>query len=172
MKFEKFCKQFKELEKQLPSEMASHTSEEDLTDIPKKDREVVLEIMRDKVAFANFINELVQESEESACDVQEEPININQLKSETDEILAERGSNYGKFTNHAKLSQLLKITFDNHVREYGNPELFTSSMNEAIEMIFHKLARIANGNPTYDDSWKDISGYSTLIVKELNGESI
>ena len=37
-------------------------------------------------------------------------------------------------------------------------------------MIQHKIGRILNGDQTYDDSWKDIAGYATLIVNELNGE--
>ena len=42
---------------------------------------------------------------------------------------------------------------------------------EAINMICHKLGRIANGDPTYDDSWRDIAGYAMLVVRYLNGES-
>jgi hypothetical protein len=34
-------------------------------------------------------------------------------------------------------------------------------------MICHKLARIANGNPYYEDSWHDIGGYSQLVVQIL-----
>lgn len=86
-----------------------------------------------------------------------------------DSILAERGSNYGEFSNHAHLSQTLKSIFDAHVREYGQPELFTDTINEAIEMIFHKLARIGNGDPTYTDSWTDLIGYTQLVINELEG---
>ena len=86
-----------------------------------------------------------------------------------DSILAERGSNYGKFSDHAHLAQTLKSIFDSHVRQYGQPELFTDTMNEAIEMVFHKLARIGNGNPTYVDSWTDIIGYTQLVIDELEG---
>jgi len=90
----------------------------------------------------------------------------------TDAILNQRGKRYGLFVNQATLSQKLKTEFDNHVREYGQPELYTASISEAIEMILHKLARIANGDPTYLDNFVDISGYSELIVKELKGETI
>ena len=37
-------------------------------------------------------------------------------------------------------------------------------------MIQHKIGRILNGDPNYDDNWKDIAGYSKLIADELNGE--
>jgi len=90
----------------------------------------------------------------------------------TDETLKQRGSRYGSFAEHAKLSQTLKEAIEYHIQHHGHTELMTPSMYEAIGMICHKLARIANGDPTYDDSWRDISGYSELIVKELNGEII
>jgi hypothetical protein len=34
-------------------------------------------------------------------------------------------------------------------------------------MITHKISRILNGDPNYDDSWRDIAGYAMLVVKEL-----
>jgi len=82
--------------------------------------------------------------------------------------LQQRGNRYGEFKNHASLSQALKIAFDVHVVKYGQQENFTDSMSESVEMIFHKLARIANGDPTYDDTWRDIAGYAQLIVDEVN----
>jgi hypothetical protein len=89
----------------------------------------------------------------------------------TEETLQQRGRRYGEFSTHAELSQTLKTVFNAHVREYGMPEEFEPFMSEAIEMICHKLARIANGDPTYDDNWRDIAGYAELVVKELNRES-
>lgn len=82
--------------------------------------------------------------------------------------LKQRGNRYGAFASHARLSQSLKNLFSSHVKEYGQPENFTDEINEAIEMIFHKLARIANGDPTYDDNFRDIAGYAQLVVDELN----
>jgi hypothetical protein len=38
-------------------------------------------------------------------------------------------------------------------------------------MICHKIGRILNGNPNNKDSWWDIAGYATLIVKQLDGEN-
>lgn len=82
--------------------------------------------------------------------------------------LKQRGNRYGEFHNHADLSQKLKSIFNGHVEAHGQPENFTNSMSESIEMIFHKLARTANGDPTYDDTWRDIAGYAQLIVDELD----
>jgi len=81
--------------------------------------------------------------------------------------LKERGSRYGAFKDHAQLSQKLKIVFDDHVSDHGNPSDFTPVISEAIEMIFHKLARIANGDPTYIDNYVDIAGYAQLVVDDF-----
>jgi hypothetical protein len=36
-------------------------------------------------------------------------------------------------------------------------------------MICNKLSRAVNGNPFFVDSWRDISGYATLVAETLNG---
>ena len=79
------------------------------------------------------------------------------------ETLAERGTRYGEFESHAKLSQLLQQEIFMH-----KTQDYTPAMREAIQMICHKLARVANGDPFYDDSWRDIAGYAQLVVDELN----
>lgn len=83
-----------------------------------------------------------------------------------DAIITERGSRYGKFKDGAEIMQELKDV----MREVDGWRNLTSSQREALDMIQHKIGRILNGDPTYDDSWKDIAGYATLIVNELNGE--
>ena len=57
--------------------------------------------------------------------------------------------------------------FREHVTEYGQPSKYTKPMIEALDLICNKLGRIANGDPTYDDSWRDIAGYAQLVVNEL-----
>lgn len=80
-------------------------------------------------------------------------------------ILVERGSRYGKFEDHARISQAIKSVMFNS-RE--NLEL-TSDQRESLEMIAHKIARIINGDPDYVDSWIDIAGYAQLVADRLNG---
>jgi hypothetical protein len=84
-----------------------------------------------------------------------------------EEILQERGNRYGKFSGHAELTQALKDTFVKHAVSWKS---LTPSMRESLDMIFHKIGRIGNGDPFYDDSWIDIAGYSQLVVDELHGE--
>lgn len=81
-----------------------------------------------------------------------------------DDTLTQRGTRYGSFKHHAKLSQQLQTTALVH----SLPEPY---MQEAATMICHKLARISNGDPYYDDSWRDIAGYAQLVVDILNGKN-
>lgn len=83
-----------------------------------------------------------------------------------EQLITERGSRYGKFKDGAEIMQELKDV----MREVDGWHNLTPSQREALDMIQHKIGRILNGDPTYDDSWKDIAGYATLIVNELNGE--
>lgn len=88
------------------------------------------------------------------------------INNSTDQLITERGSRYGKFKDGAEIMQSLKDT----MRDVDGWNNLTASQKEALDMIQHKIGRILNGDPTYDDSWKDIAGYATLIVNELNGE--
>nr|DAF78429.1 MAG TPA: hypothetical protein [Caudoviricetes sp.] len=91
---------------------------------------------------------------------------LNGCTSSTEALITERGSRYGKFKDGADIMQSLKDT----MRDVDGWDNLTASQKEALDMIQHKIGRILNGDPTYDDSWKDIAGYATLIVNELNGE--
>lgn len=101
-----------------------------------------------------------------------EPVNVTEVGAEmwftspTEALITERGSRYGKFKDGAEIMQELKGV----MREVDGWHNLTPSQREALDMIQHKIGRILNGDPTYDDNWKDIAGYATLIVNELNGE--
>jgi hypothetical protein len=79
------------------------------------------------------------------------------------EILDERGKRYGKFKDHAEISQRLKYV----VRD--RKDSLSDDQREALEMICHKIARIINGDPNYADSWIDIAGYAQLVADRLQG---
>lgn len=82
-----------------------------------------------------------------------------------DQLIAERGSRYGKFADGAEIMRDLKHAM-HEVDGWNN---LTASQKEALDMIQHKIGRILNGDPTYDDNWKDIAGYATLVAEELSG---
>jgi hypothetical protein len=88
------------------------------------------------------------------------------MTTPTEALITERGSRYGKFKDGTEIMRSLKRVM--HDAEGWNN--LTASQKEALDMIQHKIGRILNGDPTYDDSWKDIAGYATLIVNELNEE--
>ncbi len=84
-----------------------------------------------------------------------------------DEVLAERGGRYGKFIDHAEITQALKRALVNHAIAHG--KVLAPDQAEAIDMICHKLGRIVNGDPDYADSWVDIAGYAKLVADRLQG---
>ena len=87
------------------------------------------------------------------------------MANDVTETLTERGNRYGKFKDHAELSQQLKEAMHcSNVWNHLEPD-----MREALEMIQHKVARILNGDHTYADSWHDIAGYAKLVDDRLNG---
>lgn len=88
--------------------------------------------------------------------------------NDIDQVLAERGARYGKFTGHALITQTLKeVMFSTDKWPALAPD-----QREALEMIAHKIGRILNGDPNYDDSWKDIAGYAELVAKRLQGVEV
>lgn len=85
---------------------------------------------------------------------------------DTKEMLKARGNRYGRFDGHAGVTWGLKREMKRS-RQWDN---LPDDMKEALDMIAHKIGRILNGDPEYDDSWRDIAGYATLIVQRLNKE--
>jgi len=162
MKFKKFMKRIKQLHKHLPEQVELPSEEWFKANVPKEGRIDYL---------ARGVHKLLTVKLQEVDNIEEPAKNTNEDTTESltgiDATLAERGSNYGKFENHAKLSQSLQVLFEGHVRRYGQPEKYTDSMNEAIQLIMHKLARIANGSPMYIENFRDICGYAQLIINEL-----
>jgi len=78
--------------------------------------------------------------------------------TDINQILAERGVNYGAFHRHAEITQDIKAA----LRSGKSWEICSDAQKEALDMIAHKMGRIVNGNPNYVDSWTDIVGYSKL----------
>ena len=80
------------------------------------------------------------------------------------DILEERNNTHGSFTVNAIISQELKrvikvyIVYNSHL---------TPQMQEALDVICGKIARIIAGDPFHVDHWRDIAGYATLIQNML-----
>jgi hypothetical protein len=80
-------------------------------------------------------------------------------------ILAERGARYGDFDGHARITQNIKAAMrgGNLTKWFG----LADDQREALEMIAHKIGRILNGDPNWEDSWADMAGYSKLVADRL-----
>lgn len=97
------------------------------------------------------------------------------MSDDLDETLAERGKNYGDFFDHAETAQEIKSAI--HKALVRNLNFATMSkreqsvLREGLEMIAHKMGRIVNGDPTYDDSWTDIEGYSKITRQRICKET-
>jgi len=83
------------------------------------------------------------------------------------DTLAERGSRYGTFVSHAAITQDLKHLMNEHL--ITRHKTLPSDMQEALDMIAHKIGRIINGDHNYPDSWVDIAGYAKLVADRLEG---
>lgn len=77
--------------------------------------------------------------------------------------LQERGNRYGVFSEHARITQALKRA----MVDSPNWDRLPDDMKEALEMVQHKIGRILNGDPLYQDSWVDIEGYTHLVTQRL-----
>lgn len=95
------------------------------------------------------------------------------MSSDISNTLQERGNRYGEFNTHALITQILKdvakgatlespLGSGEYVDIKTNWDTLSAAHREALDMIFHKIGRILNGDPNYKDSWHDISGYAKL----------
>lgn len=80
-----------------------------------------------------------------------------------DSTLEERGSRYGDFDEHARITQNIKRA----MMDSPNWHILSDGMRESLDMVAHKIGRILNGDPEYKDSWHDIIGYVRLVEKTL-----
>ena len=79
-----------------------------------------------------------------------------------DQILAERKTQHGDFSDNARIAQCLK----NYVRNSMKSEL-NFVQQEAMDMILHKISRIMAGDPNHKDHWADIAGYALLVADRI-----
>lgn len=86
--------------------------------------------------------------------------------SDISETLKQRGARYGKFEDHAAITQDIKKAMSTK-----SFESLTDDKKEALEMIAHKIGRILSGDPEYKDNWHDIVGYAKLVDDSLEGSA-
>ena len=81
---------------------------------------------------------------------------------EINKILEERAKTHGDFSKVALLDTELFCVFNTY--HYGD---LSNEQYLAIKMILHKIARIGAGNQDFADHWRDIIGYATLVLNDL-----
>jgi len=79
------------------------------------------------------------------------------------ETLDTRGNRYGEYHNVSTTAQQLKEI----LRDGASWSIMEPYMQESLDLIANKLARIVNGDPFYDDSWHDVGGYAKLVEIEI-----
>ena len=79
----------------------------------------------------------------------------------TSQLLETRASTHGDYGKTAETAQALKRAM------YDARRLPRADMRESIDLICTKMARIANGDPTEPDHWRDIAGYAQLVADRL-----
>ena len=82
-----------------------------------------------------------------------------------DEILNERSNRYGDFEMLSDISQTMKELW--YFTQNDNFKEPTNAMNEAMEMVLHKLARCFNGDRYYEDNIIDAINYLRLYLKSI-----
>ena len=78
----------------------------------------------------------------------------------TQDLLNERGSTHGDFTDNADIAQRLKAV----VYSGKSYQQRTPVEKEAIDMILHKIARWVSAPKYHADNVIDIAGYAQLVV--------
>lgn len=94
-------------------------------------------------------------------------IRVDDTNDTISETLDARGKRYGPFVGHAKVTQRLKMIAATEL--FTRAKVLADDQQEALDMIFHKIGRIINGDADYDDSWVDIAGYAQLVADRLRG---
>lgn len=87
--------------------------------------------------------------------------------------LAERGSRYGDFTDHAEIAQDLQDAMRAHTNNGSTVagwHKLSNVQRQALTVIADKIARILSGDPNYADNWHDLQGYAKLVEDRLPKE--
>lgn len=83
------------------------------------------------------------------------------------EMLDEREARYGSFEGHSAIAQELKNAMW-VTEKWGQ---LSDVQREALEMVQHKIARILNGDVSYQDNWIDLIGYAQLALNHMQANT-
>jgi hypothetical protein len=90
--------------------------------------------------------------------------------SKVDSILGNRGPIYGDYTDQIELrNSLMMLMAEAHYAHSG--KVLGPAEHQYLWDILNKLTRVA-ATPNHLDTWQDIAGYATLIVKSINKRGV
>lgn len=134
----------------------------------------LLTISKEEIQQALTVRRAAEKNQERP-EIKKEP----EISSSVEATLAQRGSRYGDFTDHARICQDLKevmvnskkcmpdITTQKELHYESGWDKLSPVQKQALEVIADKIARILSGDPNYDDNWHDIQGYAKLVEDRL-----
>ena len=85
---------------------------------------------------------------------------MSDIEREIAALLAERAATHGDAAATARCYAELQAAFWSNIPV--RPERDTDWLRYPVDMIFVKLARIACGDATCEDHWRDIAGYAEM----------
>ncbi len=104
---------------------------------------------------------LVMEAASGPCAVAS--VAASMVADKVGQTIADREHTHGDYGSTSLLAQGIKEFYRS--TRYWN--VMSNDKKESLEMIATKLARILNGDPNHEDSWRDIAGYAELVRKTL-----
>ena len=87
--------------------------------------------------------------------------------ADIEETIAERRKSHGDYADVSSTYTALLWA----LRLSSGFNRLNSAQWMSAEMILHKLARAANGDPNFEDHWYDIEGYAALARKACKKSS-
>lgn len=102
------------------------------------------------------------------------------MSEEIRDTLKQRGTRYGTLAANGSISQHFKLVARQGLFDHSKDGVLVTSTSwdnmsddqrQDLDVIFDKISRILTGDPHYDDNWRDIAGYATLVLDNLTKES-
>lgn len=77
----------------------------------------------------------------------------------TPELIQTREASHGKFEDNAALTVEIMECY----RKSPHWNTAPPTVKVAVYMIVHKMSRALSGSVLFDDHWKDVQGYASLV---------
>lgn len=92
------------------------------------------------------------------------------MKEQTVEnVQIERGKSYGRFSDHSRDVESIMNVLRNHYRAKNGDVLMPKGFETALFYMVSKLVRLS-ATPDHEDSALDLSSYSDLWLKIIQGD--